>query len=48
MILIAEVFNLFNIANLSGRSGNLLNAGFGQATSRVTQFLVQEALGHSS
>jgi hypothetical protein len=37
MTLIAEVFNLFNVANLSGRSGDLLNTGFGQATSRVTQ-----------
>jgi hypothetical protein len=37
MTLIGEVFNLFNIANLSGRSGDLLGAGFGQATSRVTQ-----------
>jgi len=35
--LIGEVFNLFNIGNLSGRSGDLLNPGFGQATSRVTQ-----------
>ena len=32
-----EAFNLFNIGNLSGRSGDLLSAGFGQATSRVTQ-----------
>jgi hypothetical protein len=37
MTLIGEVFNLFNIANLSGRSGDLLGAGFGQPTSRVTQ-----------
>ena len=37
MTLIGEVFNLFNTANLSGRSGDLLGAGFGQATSRVTQ-----------
>jgi hypothetical protein len=37
MTLIAEAFNLFNIANLSGRSGDLRNPGFGQATSRVTQ-----------
>jgi len=37
MTLIGEVFNLFNIGNLSGRSGDLLNPGFGQATSRVTQ-----------
>jgi len=34
---IGEVFNLFNIGNLSGRSGDLLNPGFGQPTSRVTQ-----------
>jgi hypothetical protein len=37
MTLIGEVFNLFNIPNLSGRSEDLLGAGFGQATSRVTQ-----------
>jgi hypothetical protein len=37
LILIGEAFNLFNLANLSGRSGNLLAAGFGQPTSRVTQ-----------
>lgn len=37
MTQIGEVFNLFNTANLSGRSGDLLGAGFGQATSRVTQ-----------
>jgi hypothetical protein len=37
MTLIGEVFNLFNIGNLAGRSGDLLNPGFGQATSRVTQ-----------
>jgi hypothetical protein len=37
MTLIADTFNLFNIANLSGRSGDLLSPGFGQATSRVTQ-----------
>jgi hypothetical protein len=36
-MLIGEVFNLFNTANLSGRSGNLLSSGFGQAKSRVTQ-----------
>jgi hypothetical protein len=35
--LIGEVFNLFNIANLSGRSGNLLSRSFGQPKSRVTQ-----------
>jgi Carboxypeptidase regulatory-like domain len=35
--LIGEAFNVFNIANLSGRSGNLLAPGFGQPTSRVTQ-----------
>ena len=37
MTLIGEVFNLFNTANLSGRSGDLLSAGFGQPTSRVSQ-----------
>jgi hypothetical protein len=35
--LIGEVFNVLNVANLSGRSGNLLAPGFGQPTSRVTQ-----------
>ena len=35
--LIGEVFNLFYIGNLSGRSGDLLGAGFGRPTSRVTQ-----------
>ncbi len=35
--LIGEVFNLFNTANLSGRSGDLLGAGFGRPTSRVSQ-----------
>jgi hypothetical protein len=35
--LIGDVFNLFNFANLSGPSGDLLGAGFGQPTSRVTQ-----------
>lgn len=35
--LIAEAFNLFNIGNLSGRSGDVLFPGFGQPTSRVTQ-----------
>jgi hypothetical protein len=37
MTLMGEAFNLFNIGNLSGRSGDLLGAGFGQLTSRVTQ-----------
>ena len=37
MTLIGEIFNLFDIGNLSGRSGDLLNPGFGRATSRVTQ-----------
>ena len=37
LVLIGEVFNLFNISNLSGRSGNLLSRGFGQPKSRVTQ-----------
>jgi len=37
LLLIGEVFNILNVANLSGRSGNLLAPGFGQPTSRVTQ-----------
>jgi hypothetical protein len=37
MTLIGEVFNLFNIGNLSGRSGDLFSPGFGQATDRVSQ-----------
>jgi hypothetical protein len=35
--LIGEVFNAFNISNLSGYSNNLIVAGFGQPKSRVTQ-----------
>ena len=37
LTMIGEIFNLFNVANLSGRSGDLLSPGFGQPTSRVTQ-----------
>jgi hypothetical protein len=37
LTLIGEVFNLFNISNLSGRSGDLTSPGFGQPTGRVTQ-----------
>ncbi len=37
MTLIGEVFNVLNIGNLSGRSGDVMNPGFGRATSRVTQ-----------
>jgi len=37
LTLIAEAFNLCNIANYSGRSNNLLAAGFGQPKDRVTQ-----------
>jgi hypothetical protein len=37
MTLIGEAFNLFNIANLSGRSGDLTSPAFGQPTSRFTQ-----------
>jgi hypothetical protein len=37
LTLIGEVFNLFNIANLTGRSGDLLSSSFGQATTRVNQ-----------
>jgi hypothetical protein len=35
--LIGEVFNLYNKANLSGFSGDLTSAAFGQPTSRATQ-----------
>jgi hypothetical protein len=34
---IGEVFNLYNKANLSGYSGDLTSAAFGQPTSRATQ-----------
>jgi hypothetical protein len=37
MTLIGQVFNLYNISNLSGRSGDLLGAGFGRVISRVAQ-----------
>ncbi len=37
VMLIGEVFNLENIGNLSGRSGDLLSGGFGQPTSRISQ-----------
>jgi hypothetical protein len=37
LTLLAEVFNLLNIANLQGHTGDLTNAGFGQPTSRVDQ-----------
>jgi hypothetical protein len=36
-MLMGEVFNVFNIANLSGHSNSLIGAGFGQPKSRVTQ-----------
>ena len=35
--LIGEAFNVYNAANLSGHSGDLTSAAFGQPTSRVTQ-----------
>lgn len=35
--LIGEVFNLYNKANLTGYSGDLTSAAFGQPTSRATQ-----------
>ena len=35
--LIGEVFNLYNKANLTGYSGDLMSAGFGQPTSRAPQ-----------
>jgi hypothetical protein len=34
---IGEVFNLYNKANLTGNSGDLTSAAFGQPTSRATQ-----------
>jgi hypothetical protein len=37
MSLIAEAFNVYNASNLSGHSGDVTRADFGQATSRVTQ-----------
>ena len=37
MTLIGEVFNAYNAANLSGYSGDLTSAAFGQPTSRVVQ-----------
>jgi hypothetical protein len=35
--IIGEVFNIYNKANLTGYSGDLTNAAFGQPTSRATQ-----------
>jgi hypothetical protein len=35
--LVGEAFNLYNKANLSGFSGNLAGAGFGQPTARAIQ-----------
>jgi hypothetical protein len=35
--LICEVFNVYNNANLTGYSGDLTSAAFGQPTSRATQ-----------
>ncbi len=37
LTLTADVFNVFNIANVSRPSGDLLGAGFGQPANRVTQ-----------
>jgi hypothetical protein len=37
LTVLGECFNLFNIANLQGFSGDLTNAGFGKPTSRVDQ-----------
>jgi hypothetical protein len=37
LVLIGEVFNIYNAANLSGYSGNLMTAAFGQPISRATQ-----------
>jgi hypothetical protein len=40
--LIGEAFNLYNKANLSGYSGDLKSAAFGQPTSRLTQIFGSE------
>jgi hypothetical protein len=37
LLLIGEVFNVYNKANLTGYSGDLTSAGFGQPTARATQ-----------
>ena len=37
LMLIGEVFNVYNAANLTGHRGNLTASGFGQPTNRVTQ-----------
>lgn len=37
LTLIGEVFNIYNAANLSGHSGNLASATFGQPSARSTQ-----------
>jgi hypothetical protein len=37
LLLIGEVFNVYNRANLSGFSGDLTSAAFGQPTSRASQ-----------
>jgi hypothetical protein len=37
LALIGEVFNVYNAANLSGHSGNLTSATFGQPSTRFTQ-----------
>jgi len=37
LLLIGEVFNLYNNANLTGYSGDLTSPAFGQPTSRATQ-----------
>jgi hypothetical protein len=37
LLLIAEAFNVYNAANLSGHSGNLASSAFGQPAARFTQ-----------
>ena len=37
VLLIGEVYNLYNAANLTGFSGDLISAAFGQPTGRATQ-----------
>ncbi len=36
LYMVGEVFNLFNIANLGGFSGDLSSSRFGQPTSRIS------------
>jgi hypothetical protein len=44
---ISVVFNLYNKANLTGCSGDLTSAAFGQPTNRSTQVFGLGWLGHN-